>query len=106
MRFDPNAPNGIVDFLIVNLIERGIQKGYRTFNLGLSPLSGLDEASQGWMRRGQQFLFEHGEALYPFQGIYRFKRKFHPDWQPRYIATAPGLKGLRAMLDYLLFIRS
>ncbi|MCB2200000.1 DUF2156 domain-containing protein [bacterium] len=105
LRFDPGAPNGIVDFLIVHLIEWGIQEGYHTLNLGLSPLTGLDNATGlvGW---GQRMLFDHGEALYPFQGMYRFKRKFHPEWQPRYIATLPGLKGVRALLDYMLLVRS
>lgn len=105
LRFDPDAPNGIVDYLIVHLIEWGIGEGFSSMNLGLSPLAGLGRATD-LVTWGQRVLFEYGEPLYPFQGIHRFKRKFHPDWQPRYIATVPGLRGVRALIEYMLLVRS
>jgi phosphatidylglycerol lysyltransferase len=41
-------------------------------------------------------LFERGEELYNFQGVRRYKDKYDPVWQPRYIAaphkwSIPGL---------------
>ena len=32
-------------------------------------------------------LFEHGERFYNFKGLRAFKSKFHPKWEPRYVAN-------------------
>ena len=33
-------------------------------------------------------LWERGEEIYNFQGVRRYKDKYDPVWQPRYIAAA------------------
>ena len=32
-------------------------------------------------------MFERGEEIYNFRGVHRFKDKYDPVWQPRYIAA-------------------
>ena len=32
-------------------------------------------------------LFERGEEIYNFRGVRRYKDKYYPVWQPRYIAA-------------------
>ncbi len=40
------------------------------------------------MSRVGRLAFERGEEIYNFQGVYRYKDKYDPVWQPRYIAAA------------------
>ncbi|MFJ2531937.1 phosphatidylglycerol lysyltransferase domain-containing protein, partial [Pseudomonas helmanticensis] len=44
-------------------------------------------------------VFRIGEQLYNFQGLRRFKDKFQPDWEPRYMAVPAGLDPLVALAD-------
>ena len=92
MRHLPDAPGGLMDFLFVHLMLRGREEGYRWFNLGMAPLSGLPqhELAPLWNRVGG-FLFQHGEHFYNFQGLRHYKEKFDPEWSPRYLASPGGL---------------
>jgi phosphatidylglycerol lysyltransferase len=49
------------------------------FALGMAPLSGVEHSPvhSFWNRIGG-FLYEHGEALYRFQGLRGYKEKFDP----------------------------
>ncbi|NLI41902.1 MAG: bifunctional lysylphosphatidylglycerol flippase/synthetase MprF, partial [Caldisericales bacterium] len=42
MRYLPDAPESIMDYLFVQIMLWGKQEGYRWFNLGMAPLSGLE----------------------------------------------------------------
>jgi len=89
MRYDPHtAVTNTMDFLLVELILWARETGYRKFDLAMAPLSGLveEEVAPLFARIGQ-FVFERGERFYNFQGLRRFKQKFDPDWEPRYIAA-------------------
>jgi len=92
MRHLPDAPGGLMDFLFVHLMSHGREAGYRWFNLGMAPLSGLPqhELAPLWNRVGG-FLFQHGEHFYNFQGLRQYKEKFDPEWRPRYLASPGGL---------------
>ena len=76
-----------MEALFVHLMLWGKQQGYRWFSLGMAPLSGprVSPVAPLWKRLGA-FVYEHGEALYSFQGLRAYKEKFHPMWQPRYLA--------------------
>lgn len=105
MRFSPDAPKGSMDFLFVRLMSELRDQGYRHFNLGMAPLSGLSrrQVAPVWDRIANTF-YEHGERFYNFKGLRAFKAKFHPDWQPRYLAVAGGLNPVLALLDATLLI--
>lgn len=92
MRHLPEAPNGLMDDLFISLMLFGKAEGYRWFNLGMAPLSGLPqhELAPLWNRLGG-FLFRHGEHFYNFQGLRRYKAKYGPKWRPRYLASPGGL---------------
>jgi phosphatidylglycerol lysyltransferase len=92
MRYLPESPHGVMDYLFIQLMFWGKQEGYRWFNLGMAPLSGLGDRvlSPLWSRLGA-FVFRHGEHFYNFQGLRQYKEKFDPDWEPRYLATPAGL---------------
>ncbi|GMU68133.1 MAG: hypothetical protein AMXMBFR37_04660 [Steroidobacteraceae bacterium] len=100
MRFGRDAPAGTMDYLFVELMLWAREQGYRWFNLGMAPLSGLEARSLAplWHRMGD-FLYRHGEAFYNFEGLRRYKEKFAPVWEPRYLATPGGLQLARALYD-------
>jgi phosphatidylglycerol lysyltransferase len=95
------------DFLLSHLMLWGRERGYRTFSLGMAPLTGLDTRRLAplWARAGN-LLYKHGEALYGFEGLRRYKSKFCPTWLPRYIAAAGTVSLARALIDLNSLISS
>ena len=92
MRHLPDAPSGVMDYMFVNLILWGQERGYAWFNLGMAPLSGLENRSLGtlWNRVGA-LAYRFGENFYNFQGLRQYKEKFDPQWEPMYLASPGGL---------------
>ena len=70
----------------------GKQQGYKWFNLGMAPLSGLENRNLAplWNRLGA-FVFRYGENFYNFKGLRKYKQKFSPVWQPKYLASPGGI---------------
>jgi phosphatidylglycerol lysyltransferase len=101
MRYDQAAPKGIMDYLFVELMLWGSANGYQSFNLGMAPLSGLEQRSLAplWHKIGH-LIFTHGENFYNFEGLRNYKNKFDPKWQPRYLACPGGWWNLpRTLVD-------
>ncbi|MEA2239101.1 MAG: phosphatidylglycerol lysyltransferase [Thermoanaerobaculia bacterium] len=92
MRHLPDAPAGVMDYIFISLILWAQQQGYRWFNLGMAPLSGLENRSLGtlWSRVGA-LAYRFGENFYNFQGLRQYKEKFDPEWEPMYLASPGGL---------------
>ncbi len=92
MRYLPNAPNGIMDYLFLRLMLWGKEQGYTWFNLGMAPLAGLENRSLAplWTRFGA-LVFGRSERFYNFQGLHQYKNKFAPRWEPRYLALPGGI---------------
>ena len=99
MRYEPGAPNGVMEFLMVSLMLWGKQQEYRWFNLGMAPLSGLEKhpLASLWNKIGNT-VFRFGHEFYNFEGLYQYKNKFDPKWQPRYLAAPAGLSMASALL--------
>ncbi|HEX3701000.1 MAG TPA: GNAT family N-acetyltransferase [Phenylobacterium sp.] len=88
MRYADEAPKNIMDYLFVELIAWGREQGYAAFEFGMAPLAGLEDRPLApIMSRVGRLLFERGEEIYNFQGVRRYKDKYDPLWQPRYIAA-------------------
>jgi phosphatidylglycerol lysyltransferase len=92
MRFQPGAANGLMDYLIIRLLQWGKDNGYQWFNLGMAPLAGLENRALAplWPKVGS-VLFRHGEHFYNFRGLHQYKQKFDPEWHPKYLACPGGL---------------
>jgi phosphatidylglycerol lysyltransferase len=100
MRHLPDAPRGVMEFLFIEIMLWGKAQGYRWFNLGMAPLSGIEDRALAptWNRIGA-FVFRHGEHFYNFQGLRSYKQKFDPVWEPRYLASPGGLALPRTLTD-------
>jgi phosphatidylglycerol lysyltransferase len=100
MRYGKGAPRGVIDFMLVECILWGKAAGYHWFNLGMAPLSGLEEhaLAPAWHKVGR-LVTRYGENFYHFEGLRKYKEKFQPVWRPRYLAAPGGLSMAGALLD-------
>jgi phosphatidylglycerol lysyltransferase len=100
MRHASTAPNSVMDFLFVEMMLWGKAQGYRWFNLGMAPLSGLEahRLAPAWHKVGR-LIYRYGENFYNFEGLRQYKEKFLPEWRPRYLAAPGGLAQPRVLLD-------
>jgi phosphatidylglycerol lysyltransferase len=92
MRHLPEGTAGVMDFLFIELMQWAKGEGYRWFNLGMAPFSGLQNRRSAplWSRLGA-LLFGRGERFYNFRGLHKYKDKFDPVWEPRYLAVPNGI---------------
>ena len=90
MRQTRDARLPVMDFLLIETMLWGKAQGYRSFNLGMAPLSGMarHRLASRWQRL-LDFIARRGRRFYNFEGLRRYKAKFGPYWRPRYLA-APG----------------
>jgi phosphatidylglycerol lysyltransferase len=94
----------INDYLLMNLIEELHKKEYKRLNLGLAPLGGLNDDSdeeRTLIDNLLQFAYANGDRFYSFSGLYRFKSKYEPEWQDRYIAYQDGMRGFSRTMTAL-----
>lgn len=91
MRHLPGAAHGVMDFMFVEMIGWAQAQGFKWFNLGMAPLSGLADHRLAplWHRIGAEFA-RRGNRFYGFEGLWAFKAKFDPVWTPRYLAAPPA----------------
>lgn len=85
MRWSRAAPPSVMEFLFVELMLWGRERGWREFNLGMAPLEGLQR------RDLAAVLFRHGEHFQTLHGLRRYKEKFGAEWRLKYLAAPGGL---------------
>lgn len=87
MRFKPGSPSGTMDFIFLSLFEWAKEEGYKSFNLGMAPLSnvGLSKFSFFSEKIASQ-IYLHGHFFYHFQGLRKFKEKYADSWESKYLA--------------------
>jgi phosphatidylglycerol lysyltransferase len=106
MRYRSDVESGTMDFLFIELFRWARERGYGTFNLGLSALAlvGRHPDSPA-VERALNFIFEHVNHFYSFKGVHDFKEKFGPRWEPRYLVH-PGARSLPAVALALILADS
>ena len=102
MRYGHSAPNGTMDFLFVQLMLWAGAAGYERLSLGLSPLAGVGEHPEDHQfEKLQRLFFQRINQFYNFQGLHRYKEKFSPSWEPRYLIY-PNTTALATAIPSLL----
>lgn len=85
MRHLREAPEGIMDFLFVALFRQRKESGFRTFSLGMAPMSGFREGEEaGPEERAVQRFLQRLNFLFSYGGLYHYKAKYATAWEPRY----------------------
>ncbi|NGP88885.1 bifunctional lysylphosphatidylglycerol flippase/synthetase MprF [Fodinibius halophilus] len=101
LRYQPGIPISIIDFILVRTMFWGKENGYQYFNLGMAPLSGMDEHdySPGWSKLAK-FVYTYGENFYGFKRARTYKSKFNPEWEARFL-VCPGGWALPRIISHL-----
>jgi phosphatidylglycerol lysyltransferase len=100
LRYTPDAPPRIMDYLLAGTMAWGATEGYRWFTLGMGPLPGPETKSLSpfWHRVGAM-AFRFGEHFESVQALREYKESFAPTWTPRYLALPGGLRMARSLRD-------
>jgi phosphatidylglycerol lysyltransferase len=104
LRQSDKALSNVNDYLLINMIS-GLQKqGYERLNMGLSPLSGLDSVSSEQktiLDNVLKFAYANGDKFFSFSGLNRFKSKYEPHWQDKYLGYKGGIPGFSRTMTSL-----
>ncbi len=94
MRYRRAIENGMMDFLFISMFQHCKERGYDSFNIGLSVLTGVGDTEESRrLEKVLRYLHQHLSRFYNFQGLHAYKEKFHPRWEPRYMVY-PSLTAL------------
>lgn len=84
IRRTKDAPAGVMDALIVQLIQQLKEAGKTHLNMGMASMSGIDKPKDlpEWTVK---FAYEKLRQFRQHQGLYEFKDKFNPAWHKKYL---------------------
>jgi len=106
MRRYPRVEHGTMEFMFASMLQWAKGQGYETFSLGLSAIVGVGEKPDDpRVEQALHTIAEYVSRFYNFKGLHEFKEKFHPRWEPRYLAY-PGPASLPLVLATLLRVHS
>ena len=100
LRYHRDAPKGIMEFMVTELMVGGRARGYRWFDLGLVPLAGHERQLPDplWQRIGRM-MYRQSEHFQDSDSHRRFAAALDPVWRPKYLASPGGLKTTRILRD-------
>ena len=88
MRYDPKTEkNGIMDYLFVRIFLYMKENNVRYFDLGMAPLSNVGQYDHSFLNEKLAFLvYSFTNRFYSFGGLRKYKEKFAPFWEARYLS--------------------
>jgi len=84
IRKTDDAPNGVLDFILVELFKHLKSQNYSRVNLGFAPMSGLDDPHT-FKEKSMKFAYEKIRSFSHYKGLRNFKEKFFPTWYNKYL---------------------
>jgi phosphatidylglycerol lysyltransferase len=102
-RHSATAPGNSNDYLFMRFMEELHKQGFKRLNLGLCPLSGLDASDEqrSVIDSALRFVYANGDRFYSFSGLRKFKDKYDPSWQGRYVAYRGGMRNFARVVAAL-----
>ena len=101
MRRDPEAPNGLTEFMIVKAIEHFREQGIEEISLNFAAFARLLHSPRGVAERFLRRLLQLADSFFQIERLYRFNDKFNPRWEARYLMYEGTLNLPRAALATL-----
>lgn len=84
IRKTDDSPNGVMDFILIELLNYLKTQNYSTVNLGFAPLSGINDPHT-FQERSMKFAYEKIRSFSHYRGLRNFKEKFFPVWSNKYL---------------------
>jgi len=84
IRKTQDAPNGVIDFILVELFKYLKETGCTSVNIGFAPLSGLMDP-KNLPERSMKFAYEKIKSFSHYKGLRDAKDKFSPVWHNKYL---------------------
>ena len=84
LRKTADAPNGIMDHILVELFKYFKSQGIRYVNLGFAPLSGLNDP-HNFTEKSMKFAYEKIRSFSQYKGQRDYKDKFNPQWNDKFL---------------------
>jgi lysyl-tRNA synthetase class 2 len=98
MRRDREAPNGLMEFLVVRAVEALREAGVEEISLNFAAFARVMHGPRGPFERLAGRLVALGNPFFQIESLYRFNAKFFPRWEPRYLLYEGALGLPRAGL--------
>jgi lysylphosphatidylglycerol synthetase-like protein (DUF2156 family) len=88
MRRDPETPNGLMEFLIVELISWARERKTEEISLNFCVFADLlTDGCRGPLEALARTALRAGDRLFQLERLLVFSRKFDPEWRPRYLCV-------------------
>ena len=84
LRKTADAPNGIMDHILVELFKYFKANGIRYVNLGFAPMSGLNDP-HNFTEKSMKFAYEKIRSFAHYKGQRDYKEKFNPQWNDKFL---------------------
>lgn len=87
MRYNlETAPNGVMDYLFVQLLLYFKEREVAYFDLGMAPLANVGTEKHSFLQEKAAYLiYAFTNRFYSFSGLRQYKQKYNPVWSPRYV---------------------
>ncbi|MGO8749073.1 MAG: bifunctional lysylphosphatidylglycerol flippase/synthetase MprF [Thermoguttaceae bacterium] len=100
VRYLPDAPDGVLDYLLYRSMSWGRERQFRWFNLGLAPLSDLrDDGLTPLRDRLEKLICDRWGDNSGTLGARGYFARFEPRWQAKYLASPGGFALGRILKD-------
>ncbi len=84
LRKTADAPNGIMDHILLELFKYFKANGVQFINLGFAPMSGLDDP-HNFTEKSMKFAYEKIRSFSHYKGQRDYKDKFNPRWNDKFL---------------------
>jgi phosphatidylglycerol lysyltransferase len=88
------APNGVLDMLLAKTFLYLKEQGYTSANMGLAPLSGMEDVNV--TQKTIKYAYENFKMFGQFKGLRKYKDKFFPTWEKKYLIYSHNYHLLQA----------
>ena len=97
---DPDAPNGLTDFVIIETIQWMAERHLHGLGLNFATMRAVVAGETGdgpWTSLERSVLHHFSETL-QIESLWKFNQKYEPRWNPRYVVTGPFLPLARSSM--------
>jgi lysylphosphatidylglycerol synthetase-like protein (DUF2156 family)/UDP-2,3-diacylglucosamine pyrophosphatase LpxH len=83
---NPDAPNGLTDFVIIETINWMAERGLNGLGLNFAVMRAVvaEENTTGPWRSAEKSLLHRFSDSMQIESLWNFNKKYYPEWRPRY----------------------